>query len=294
MGWRGCARQRLIPTAACVKDETMSEYTRFIVLTYGRSGSMWLVEALNSHPQIVCFGSVFEAGADFVSFDVAGYDNFSANDRGLRDSDFRRFLEDRVFCDQPPEVCAVGFKLQYKNVYGFPGLLPHLRDDRELKIVHLKRRNALRSLVSLLLAKETGQYHRQPVRLGWERAALALRHPARAVTRLRMRMRKRTYTPPTLTLTREECERFFHETEWSEAHFDNLFAEHGRVDVVYEELVSDPEAGFARVLEFLGVEARPLISGQERLNPISTRQLVGNFDELRESFAGTKYQEFFA
>ena len=38
----------------------MRDYVRFVILTTGRSGSTWLVEALNSHDEIVCFGSLFE------------------------------------------------------------------------------------------------------------------------------------------------------------------------------------------------------------------------------------------
>ena len=56
----------------------MRDYVRFVILTTGRSGSTWLVEALNSHDEIVCFGSLFEVNADYVSFDTPGYDNFDA------------------------------------------------------------------------------------------------------------------------------------------------------------------------------------------------------------------------
>ena len=270
-----------------------TDYVRFIVLTAGRTGSMWLVEALNSHRQIICFGSVFEARADYVSFDVEGYDNLSAEDRALRDGDFAKFLRERVFAECDAGVGAVGFKLQYKNVFGFPGLLKYLTADRDLKVVHLRRRDLLRSLISLRLAKTTGHYHRQPVRIGWRTILTAMRHPARAVARLRVRLAQRSYSPSGLTLTKEECEQFFLETRWTEAHYDNLFSEHERLDILYEEMVEDRQAAFGRVQEFLGVHPRTLAYTQQPLNEAAISELLNNYDELRASFQGSKYDEFF-
>lgn len=43
-----------------------------------------LVRALNAHPNVRCFGEVFNSAVDFVPFEMDGYDNFSARDRALR------------------------------------------------------------------------------------------------------------------------------------------------------------------------------------------------------------------
>lgn len=272
----------------------MPDYRRFIVLTFGRTGSTWLVEAPNSHPRITCFGSVFEAGADFVSFDVDGYNNFSAKDRDLRDQDFAAFLRDRIFCQHSPDLGAAGFKLQYRNVFGFKGLLQHLTGDPDLGIVHLKRRNLLRPLISLRLAKTTGQYHQRPIRVGWGSLATAARHPTRAIGRLRARFATRRYAPPALTLTKKECGQFFLEVRKSEAHYDQLFSEHERVDVVYEDMVEDLQAVLAGVQEFLGVPRRTLTHTHRPMNPSPTRELLANHDKLRKGFEGSPYHEFFA
>lgn len=272
----------------------MSDYTRFIVVTAGRTGSMWLVDALNSHPQIVCFGSVFEARADYVSFDVEGYDNFSEQDRALRNEDVATFLRKRIFRAEDPGTKAIGFKLQYKNVFGFEGLLEHLVEDRPLKVLHLKRRDLLRSLISLRLAETTGHYHRQPLRLEWRTVSLGVRHPLRAIQRLRVRLGQRNYTPTGLMLSKEECEQYFVETARAESHYDGLFSAHDRIDVFYEELVDDFLAATGRLQEFLGVAPQMLSSRQERVNSPATRDLVRNYDELRAAFRESNYERFFA
>ncbi len=271
----------------------MSRYTRFVIVTAGRTGSTWLVDALGSHDEIVCFGSVFEVGADYVSFDVEGYDNFDARDRALRDTAPVKFLRQRIFGQHHAGVRAVGFKFQYRNWFGFPGLLEHLVADPQLKVIHLRRRNLLRALVSLRLAQMSGQYHRQSIRLGWRRIGLAVRHPARAIQRLRVRLAARHYAPPGLVLTSEECQQFFMRTKLTEAHYDNLFAEHERIEVLYEDMAEDFGSVSDKVQEFLGVTGRTLGSRHQPLNVAPTRQLMSNCDELYEAFKDTPHAVFF-
>ena len=271
----------------------MLGYCRLIVLTSGRTGSSWLTQALNSHPQIVCFGSVFGASTDFVSFDVDGYDNFSTQDQALRERDVQKFLQERIFCDHGSDVRAVGFKLQYKNVYGYPSLLDHLTADRELRVVHLQRRNLLRSFISLQLAETTGQYHRQPLRLGWRRLLTGLRHPERAIERLRTRLATRSYTPPSLRLAKEDCEQFIQRTRWSQGHYNKRFSAQEGMGILYEEMVKDAQSAFGRVQEFLGVERRALSYSQQPLNVAPMRDLLANYDELREALRDTQYAWMF-
>ncbi len=76
----------------CYVVSDMQDYTRFVIITTGRTGSTWMVQALNSHSAVVCFGSPFEVGSNYVSFDVEGYDNFDSQARALRDRDGLEFL----------------------------------------------------------------------------------------------------------------------------------------------------------------------------------------------------------
>ena len=269
-------------------------YVRFIVLTAGRTGSTWLTQALNSHPEIVCFGDVFKVTVGRVGFGVDGYDDFSTRDQALRERDVRKFLQERIFCDYGSGVHAVGFKLQYKNVYGgYPGLLDHLTADRELKVVHLQRSNLLRSMISLQLAETTGQYHRQPLRVGWRLLLTGLRHPGRAVERLRARAATRSYAPSGLTLTREGCEQFIQKVRWMQGHYNKLFAEHEHIDVRYEKMAREPQSIFSQVQQFLGVQAQTLSYSQQPLNVAPMRELLANYDELREAFQDTQYAWMF-
>ena len=271
----------------------MRDYARFVVVTTGRSGSTWLVQALNSHSQVVCFGSPFEVGSDYVSFDVQHYDNFDSRARSLRDRDGLAFLSSYIFGEHVEGTKAVGFKFQYRNWIGFGKVINSLVASQELKVIHLRRNNLLRSLISFRLTRATGQYHRRPRQLGWRKAMLALRHPAQAVQRLPSLLKRKEYVAPVLTLSKEECSEFFMQTRMQEQRFDEMFREHERLDITYEQMVEDFPATSERVLDFIGVHTEQLSYTQQPLNVQPVRALLNNFDELADAFRGTPAAAFF-
>ena len=271
----------------------MQSYARFVIVTTGRSGSTWLVQALNSHSEVVCFGSPFEVGSDYVSFDVEHYDNFDTRARSLRDRDGVAFLSSYIFGQHAADTKAVGFKFQYRNWIGFGKVINSLVASQELKVIHLRRDNLLRSLISFRLMRATGQYHRRPREFGWRTALLALRHPARAAQRLPSLLRKKQYVAPVLTLSKEECSEFFMQTRMQERRFDEMFEGHELLDLTYEAMVEDFPAISERVLEFIGVQTRQLSYTQQPLNVQPIRALLSNFDELASEFRDTPAAAFF-
>jgi LPS sulfotransferase NodH len=273
---------------------------RFLVLANARTGSYMLVQALNSHSQIVCFSELFQAEFDYVDFNVAGYDNYDPEAKAVRDGDFKRFLDERIFAGHPEGTRAAGFKLLYAHVWGFPGLLEHLIEDTALKIVHLKRRNALRILVSTRLAERTGVWQVHPsvrpadfrrLDLWWR----ALTRPTRAVAALRrwLRAPQPASEEQPLILSRDECEEFFFRVRHEEQHFERLFQGHPIHDLFYADLVEERDATLDSVQSFLGVEPERLTVTLQRQHPQPLSELVANYDELRREFRGTPNEEYF-
>jgi hypothetical protein len=270
-----------------VSDST--DYVRFIILSGARTGSHMLAQALDSSPRIVCFREVFNFVQDFIQFDVEGYDNFDARDISLRSENPIRFLEERIFCSYPGQIRAVGFKLHYGQSWGFPGLLERLTEDKGIRVIHLRRRNLLRMLVSLKLAQATGVFlvDSRPI-LTPATVSKAIRHPAKAVVRLRRRLRQLTASPqtsrPRVRVPPEELFDFIVRTRIRSANWDDLFRAHPKMEVFYEDLLDRREAVFAEAQPFLGVEAVPLTVSLRRQNPEPLRELVENFDELYDAF----------
>ena len=273
---------------------------RFLVLGNARTGSYMLVQALNSHSAITCFSELFQGELDYVDFNVAGYRNDDAELRALRDSDPKRFLRERIFSGLPEGTRASGFKLLYTHVWGFAGLLEHLVEDADLRIVHLKRRNRLRMLVSTLMAERTGVWQVDsgfaPERLRdlafWKRVVAK---PTRVVAALR-RWRASRQPPPekqSLVITPDMCREFFFRAAHEEQHFAKLFTQHPICEVFYEDIIAKRDATLHDVQSFLAVRPKRLSVTLQRQNPEPLRELIANYDELYREYKDTPAEAFF-
>jgi hypothetical protein len=280
-----------------------TDYVRFIILSSPRVGSNMLASALNSSRDIICFRELFNAFSGFIDFSVEGYDNASAEDRALRNRDFKEFLQRRIFCQHAEGTRAVGFKMPYVHFRFFPGLLEWLVADGDLRVLHLRRRNLLRMLVSLRIARKTGRWavDRKGTLLSKFRpsnAARAARHPLRAADRLRRFIQPgeaaRESLRGPITLSEQECRDFFAKVERDSDHYGGLFGEHPQLSLYYEDLQADRRRAFDEVQSFLGLKPRPLAITTRRQNPEPLRELIANYDELYTAFRDGPEAVFFA
>ncbi len=276
-----------------------TDYVRFIILAGARTGSTMLVQALNSSSSITCFGEIFNSAVNFVPFNVEGYDNFASQDRALRNGDWEAFLQERIFCDRPIETKATGFKLLYGQNQDFLGLRDRLAEDSGLRVLHLRRHNLLRALVSAKIAQTTGVWVRPngpPLNGAFTKAnaRLAGRHPARAIASLRRRLGLALglRQQQRVRLSKEECSAMFRFMTARERRFDEAFDGHARMTLYYEDLVHHPQDVLNQVQTFLGVAPEPLaVSVRQNSKPLP--DLLENYNELRRAFSGTPYACFF-
>lgn len=281
--------------------------TRFIILSDARTGSNLLQQSLNSHPEVVCFRELFNLDAAYIDYDVEGFDGTSADDLALRAADPRAFLRLRVFGAHEPAVRAVGFKFHYGHFWFHEDLVPALTEDADLRVVHLRRVNMLRSLVSLRIAEQTGEWMRPDAaqvrrdtlrrKLTLENFRQAVRHPADAAGRLRrfLRLEREPAREArrAVTITKSECDAYFYRVKHDEQHFGGLFAAHDCMDVTFEDLTAERDRVVGDVLEFLRVTRSPSSTTLRRQNPEPLRELIANYDDLRSAFEGSPYADFF-
>jgi hypothetical protein len=278
------------------------EYARFIILSAARTGSNMLASSLNTSPSITCFREIFNILGRSIDFNVEGYDRHDASDRALRDSDFDTFLRTRIFCAHPPQVRAVGFKMTYHHFFGFDGLREWLIEQRAVRVIHLRRHNLLRSLVSEKIAMMTQAWLEAETgslasKLRPSTLLRAARHPLRYAARLRAALRPRE--PPSkarsssVAIPPEECIAYFRNIQWQAARYDELFQEHPKLTVHYEDLLQRREATFNQVQSFLSIDPTTLGIATRRQNPEPLHELLANYDELHAAFEGTPYAAFF-
>ncbi len=239
---------------------------RFVMLSTGRSGNNMLMTALESHVRIACKGEVLSKGYYFP--EIAQYWSLSDADlaacKHLQQQDPAAFLDRFVFTSRDPRKDILGFRLLHHHQFpgGQPGLWPWLDAQRDIRIISIDRRNRLLQLLSWQTAKLTQQW-------------------------LMMAPTERSL--PMIEISSEQLMTF---VEAADAGRDAALARLSnlkRIDVVYEDMVSDFDAQIRRVLDFLGVEAadvRPATLKQGG-QPLRTR--IRNFDALRAEMRGMPY-----
>lgn len=273
-------------------------YTRFMTLSGPRTGSTLLQEALNSSPEIHCFGEIFNDLVKNIDYRVDGYDMWSDEDMALRSASPVEFLRQRIFCRHAEPVRAVGFKFHYGHFWFHSGLMEALRDDRDLAVIHLTRRNLVRVFVSDKIAERTRVYRRSVERaqqgpvtrlratLRMANLGRAVRRPTRALARVLSAL---SDTPPTLSLNVdvEELRVYLYRTRSSIERWAEIMRDHPTMEVAYEDMAPDPAPTFERAQAFLRVTPRRLAVVLERQNPQPLRMLIENFDEVHAALRDT-------
>ena len=211
-----------------------SRVQRYVIIGDARTGSTLLTQALNSHPDVLCFGEVFNLVHPYVDYGVEGFNNNDKVAIEERARDPRAFLKKRVYGERRTGLRALGFKFPYGQDEWYPTVMQELLTDREIRVVHMQRRNSLRTLVSLKVAQTTGvwgTFDLPPWRQRFTRrkAMRALQDPRWAFSSVRGWLGRRT--PPALDdrrirLSPEECSAHFQRRDEVVARWAQMFSEH--------------------------------------------------------------------
>lgn len=244
-------------------------YVRFVILAQERTGSTYLQSLLDSHRAIRVFGEVFR------SFDVIGWGITSYRSRVPRSELFAfqkdpiQFLETHVFAKFPKKTSAVGFKLFYTHAQHprHRPLWTHLRNCKALRVIHLKRRNVLRTLLSLEKAQQMGVWY----------------DPSGGPANQDISIR----------LDCDKCLQKFTTTRALEREHDALFADHDTIGLCYEELTQDYGRTMQRVLRFLGVGHEALVPATHKQAKQPLSAAISNYQDLKSEFKGTQWEVFF-
>lgn len=243
-----------------------TDYVKFIILGRSRVGSNFLRGLLNSHSQVTVFGELFQ-NKEEIGWALPGYYPSKRTLRLFREAPVD-FLQQKVFKNFPERVGAVGFKIFYYHAQDeeWKPVWDCLQAMPDLKVIHIKRRNILKTHLSRQRAIKTDRWVNTNGR----------REPQRSVS-----------------LDYREClDDFIRTRAWEEA-YDAYFAGNDTLEVMYEDLAADYQRETRRVQEFLGVSVeavQPETYKQSR-QPLS--DAIANYCELKERFQQTPWSLFF-
>jgi LPS sulfotransferase NodH len=244
--------------------------TRFIILCAARTGSTMLRHMLNSHPDVRCHGEVMTGrGLEaFAGLDRPGDSSVTGPLMERRRSDPHGFLEERVF--DPGPARAVVFKIKYEELLlqEYAWLLEWLKRHREIRVIHLRRENRLKRLISEVTA--TRIYGLYNVTTEAERPAAAR-----------------------VSLSAAECLEDFARTEEREALFQRHFEDHDTLETTYEAIVDDRGDVRGQLARFLVVAPMALTSPTLKLNSDDVRDMLEDYEGLATALRGTRYAAYF-
>ena len=248
--------------------EEASSLTKFAIVGIRRTGTTLIRTTLNNHPDIKCYGEVFNFGRRFkrrrghrcegsyrrhINCIPFGHIRDAVN----RPSTVQAFL-DQLYTNTDSR--SVGFKLTMTQKNRFPNVMDYFK-QHEIHVIQVIRRNILKTLVSRSVKKVTGQSH---TTTGMQKTQINLEIPR--------------LLPE---LERFDCEN----SQWEKDCAGLPF-----MKVYYEDFVADKSQHLEEMLHFLNEEVRQDIgSNLKKGNPDNLSEIILNYDEVHNHLTKSRF-----
>jgi LPS sulfotransferase NodH len=249
---------------------------KFIILTHGRSGSTYLQQLLDSHPDIACAEELFNVSNKSENsfytfcrrtypllsfFFLRGKISSSAPNFPLRFL-LQNYLEGFYSIQSKP---IVGFRLIYNQLLHYHALGRWIVKNK-IPIIHLQRKNELKVVVSLLKAQATGVYSSSS-------------NETSTHSRIRLQPENILRTLVQLSQEKVACEKI--------VRFNPT------LNISYEDLFEKQAPIIREIMKFLDANDRSLTQPDiVKTNPDRLSDVLENYDEVKLALAGTPWEKF--
>lgn len=223
-------------------------YRKYIIIGYPRTGSTLLATLMRSHPNIDVHEEVFR----------------NLNNRTTN------YIWDKVFCRKNYNVKYVGFKLFYRHPFDCDKkeVWDKIQNDSNIKIIHLKRKNILRTIVSKKITENTGIYTQ-----------------TQCDKPLLLEDKK-------LVITKKDCIKIFDYIKRWQSYTEEKFKYHDILQVTYEDLNNNMDKTMIKIFNFLNIRPYSVKSELIKQNPESLLDLIYNYEELAIELKNTELSSF--
>jgi LPS sulfotransferase NodH len=275
--------------------------TRFAILSSARSGSNFLHSMLKSHNNIQVYGEIFNIQSASPAILDQLFTNPNKYVEDLLNQKFapaKKALGFKLFYNQmtaaqvdcefystyfidSKDVSKEEFeqienkKKQIKTNYDtgkakkrVENVWSYFKEDRKLKILHLKRENRLKQYLSLCRAWRSNEW---------------ICHTS-----------KKLPSHKSIRIDSQNCLRYFNKMDQWEKNYHEIFKDNDTLEISYEKLQKAPRSQLKMIQAFLDIPIRKLNSPlqKQRGEPISIA--IENYEELKHKFKGTCYEHFFS
>lgn len=238
-------------------------YQKILLLGTARVGSTLLQSYLNEHPEIYCEGEIYNTD-HLKMYGKASKLKEQMNNEPLR------FLNNYGYPKHSKKIKFAGFKLFYShfNTEKTKILWDYLFENKDIKVIHIKRKNLLRNFVSLKIAAKTNEW--------------------RSFNQSSNTIEKK------IKLSKEECLQEFETQKITTLNLDNKFKDHNTIEIFYSDLVKNKQETMDNIFQFLNTKSIKIQDTiLKRQNPEPISELITNFEDLKDKFKNTEWEVFF-
>ena len=239
---------------------------KFVIISTYRTGSTFLYDLLDSHPDIFCTGAVFQKEKFTLKHDIQSYLSFREDND--KDGSIENYLHNYIFADKD-EYKAVGFKLM--NTHISAEILAYFK-EHNVKVLYLVRDNWLRKVISGIRADKHDIWS-----LGRDTDIKTKEQALSTKTTIDINILEDSLNSV------KDIYRFMQATITSCA-FDYL-------EIKYADLLNQLDIEKEKIFDFLGVENKEVSSSVVPSLRKNLIHCITNYDEV-VSFLKEKHPEF--
>ncbi len=257
-------------------------YKKYIILATQRTGTNLLADLLKSHTNIVSYFEIFwkenrQLGKGFIPFNDYKMYNLSVKFPV-------EFLNQYIFRNYSEKIEAVGFKLMYNQLSKYKIDEIVNMHDNSINIIHLKRRNKLKTLVSYRLAEKNNVWSQ----FQQEKPKFVPEIRKNIITK-----NTQPYSIKTIKLSIKECEKYFKLISKQEKVFDQVISKNPVLPLFYEDMKVNIDSEMNKLISFLNISYEKLTSLTVKQNSLPLSQSIQNYYELAEYFKNTRWGIYF-
>lgn len=237
---------------------------KFIILSSQRSGSTYLQILLNSHPEIIVGGEIFNPTPQHL----IEKGHIPEDKIKLKDSDPEEYLNWFFLSGNKYPAKVMGFRLFYEHgKTEREKIWKILKETHNIRIIHLQRKNLLRQFVSLQLAEKTSRW---------------LRKESEEIYK---------YEP--ILIDYKQCLKYFRKQKRKSQRALDFFESSQILEILYEDLDAVPVRVTDEVTGFLGLDPAELSCDLGKQNFQSLSEVISNYVRLKNRFQDTEWEVYF-
>jgi LPS sulfotransferase NodH len=242
--------------------------SKFVILSSARSGSSWLVNALNSIDGVTCYGELFNKKPQVFGEGTSKFSRFGhwrRKNSGIRPLITFRYLNEIYNGDQ-----TNGFKLMHVQAKRYPEIGAYFL-SRQIAVIHLVRKNIFSSVVSSLVAEQRGKWLFKEGETIPEEKPIWV-DPSFIIRKINALIRKKKSASIMLKASRLK-----------------------QIEIYYEDLVADKQ-NFKPIWQFLGADFKkyPPTWEVKKSSKKEPSEIIANFEEVRDGLVMAGYRNFIA